>query len=68
MTERSPSYRNVVFDGGYLARSSCEAGDTRAGFVGRAISLSRKFGAEKRVIAWEGGELVRQVWFPDYKG
>lgn len=68
MTGPSPSYRNVVFDGGYMARSSCESGDTRAGFMGRVLHLSKKFGARKRVIAWEGGELVRQEWFPDYKG
>lgn len=51
-----------------MARSGEGAGDVYGGLVGRAIGISRKFGGKKTVIAWEGGELERQKWFPNYKG
>lgn len=63
------SYRMLIIDGNYLARSRFEAGSLAGGFLAKMFDLRKEHDPGFIAVAWdpEGGDPVRKKLFSEYK-
>lgn len=62
------TYRFLIFDGSYLARSSFECGNLAKGFIARLLSLRDDYDPKLVVVAWDSyADQERIKIYPEYK-